>query len=388
MAYDFFFPDAKKLLWPVISLREKQDFILLCARWHIKTLVWLWQVSTVTFVPLYSCIFPSITVVRTTAFILKFTMLPRGSLGTSRTYLAQKKGSSLKETSYPPFSFPPSLSLAPSVYCCAILVMLFLLLWVWSFSPPLILRAGAEILNRSPAWPSSRTTASPCPTETQPYWLQGCSDEGGEPSLPSIISHHLSSWVLHLDIPPPPQLQLQEKGGESTALSCSARKPEPTKAPRDAVAPGFFWLDEPVTSSALKHWDLWGSTVPSIMQHPAQRWPSQRLEMLLWSWVWQQAQLLIPPCAISEAYFQETGTLLLPMWRFWKGGKGILEYLPSPQNPVLQSIRKYCSAHQGTIGSLLCFGNRYGNQLSQLLCPAAQGTVCPRDAALDLQLRA
>lgn len=41
-----------------------------------------------------------------------------------------------------------------------------------------------------------------------------------------------------------------------------------------------------------------------------------------------------------------------------------------------------CTA-QGMTGLLLFFGSGYGNQQSWWRHPAAQGTACPRNAALD-----
>lgn len=58
----------------------------------------------------------------------------------------------------------------------------------------------------------------------------------------------------------------------------------------------------------------------TLHHHPAWQGASQPLEMLLLgSWVWHQAQLLAPICAILDTDFKGQGALLLSMFRFQKG---------------------------------------------------------------------
>lgn len=138
---------------------------------------WQQQIPTLTFVSPYLYVLPRIVTVKTTISTLNFAML------FTRKYLAQKKESSLKETSYPSSSASPRLfSWLPqgSIVCSFPLFSLFPGVWV---PPPsfweLCLRSCPALLPSSPQGAQHLS-----PSDTPQCWPWGCTDKGGEISMP------------------------------------------------------------------------------------------------------------------------------------------------------------------------------------------------------------
>lgn len=188
--------DTKKLLQSVVSLWKKLYFVLPCARCCTKK-------APVTVTTTYSDFCSSLLIYFSKCHVVENNHLKlfTRQFGTSRTYLAQKKESSLKNPFLSFFLFPLPLSLASSVYHCVLLAPLFLLLWVGDSLPSLFERQDWDP-DRVSCLALPKDRSFPQPTETWWYWFRGCTNTGGEPSMPSLISHHLSSQTVHWTFPP------------------------------------------------------------------------------------------------------------------------------------------------------------------------------------------
>lgn len=166
-----------------------------------------------------------------------------GQFGRRKTYLVQKKESSLKN------KLLILLSLFPLASSCTIMNSLLLYFESQDQDP------GQVPMDSS----------LPQPTKTQQYWLWRCTSKH-VPCLPSFLTTPAGKSCMG----PSPQLQLLKGRGESIVLSHSAALGKPS---RDAVTPRFSWLDEPSTSSALTRQERQGSTSPCITQlgseHPS-----------------------------------------------------------------------------------------------------------------------
>lgn len=246
---------------------------------------------------------------------------------------------------------------------------LYFFLWVLGvFSLPSS-RVRPEILNKSPAWPSLSTTASPCPWKPSSTGFRDASiKKESPPCLPSFLTTSTAESCTGPS--PPATITVEWRRENSPLLLC---REDSVQKSRSGM--GFLLAGQ---ANCLICTSLARSTEQqSAFIHAA---PSSAMS----SPMFRNATMELGVTASTITY-----SSMCHLRGFLPRDRYTSAFTPksSLKKKTKTKHKPVHSAHQGTIGSLLCFVSKYRNYLSWLLCPGVQRAAYPRDPALDLLLQ-